>query len=93
MSKRKRTKRQPSDPVEAPNLDALKQINLNAAGLDIGDDDIYAAVPQGRDEVSVRVFQTFTRDLHALADWLEACHITTVAMESTLYLAALRPWA
>jgi len=66
-----------------PKLEALKQINLNAAGLDIGDDEIYVAVPEGRDEVSVRVFQTFTRDLHALADWLEACGVDTVAMEST----------
>jgi len=33
--------------------------------------------------VSVRVFQTFTRDLYALADWLEACGVETVAMEST----------
>jgi len=31
----------------------------------------------------VRVFPTFTVDLHALADWLEACQIETVAMEST----------
>jgi Transposase len=26
---------------------------------------------------------TFTRDLHALADWLQRCHIESVAMEST----------
>lgn len=67
----------------APRLDVLDQINLNAAGLDIGDDEIYAAVPQDRDNPSVRVFQTFTRDLHALADWLQDCGINTVAMEST----------
>ena len=72
-----------TDKLEVPKLEALKQINLNAAGLDIGDDEIYVAVPEGRDEVSVRVFQTFTRDLHALADWLEACGVDTVAMEST----------
>jgi transposase len=69
--------------LEVPKLEALEQIRLNAAGLDIHDDEIYAAVPEGRDEVSVRVFQTFTRDLHALADWLEACGVETVAMEST----------
>jgi len=79
---RKRRKRK-TGKVEAPKLEALKQINLNAAGLDIGDDEIYVAVPEGRDEVSVRVFQTFTRDLYALADWLEACGVDTVAMEST----------
>ena len=40
-------------------------------------------MPEGRDEVSVRVFETFTVDLYALADWLEACGVDTVAMEST----------
>jgi len=64
-------------------LDSLEQIDLNAAGLDIGAAEIWACVPEGRDETSVRVFQTFTVDLHALADWLEACDIETVAMEST----------
>jgi len=68
---------------DIPKLEALAQINLNAAGLDIGDDEIYAAVPEGRDTQSVRVFGTFTVDLYALADWLEACGVDTVAMEST----------
>jgi len=49
-------------------LDSLKQLNLNAGGLDIGAAEIYAAVPEGRDEVSVRQFDTFTVDLKALAD-------------------------
>ncbi len=31
----------------------------------------------------MRSFKTFTADLHRLADWLEACKIKTVAMEST----------
>lgn len=65
------------------SLDSLKQINLNAAGLDIGAEEIWVCVPEGRDEVSVRVFETFTVDLYALADWLEACGVDTVAMEST----------
>jgi transposase len=69
--------------IETPKLDSLKQINLNAAGLDIGSAEIWACVPEGRDEVSVRVFQTFSVDLHALADWLQACGVETVAMEST----------
>jgi transposase len=40
-------------------------------------------VPEGRSEKSVRVFPTFTADLKALADWLQSCQVTTVAMEST----------
>ena len=69
--------------TEIPKLEALEQINFNAAGLDIGDKEIYVAVPEGRDEVSVRVFKTFTVELYALADWLESCSVDTVAMEST----------
>jgi transposase len=68
---------------DIPQMEALKQINYNAAGLDIGDAEIYVAVPDGRDEVSVRVFETFTVELYALADWLESCGVDTVALEST----------
>jgi transposase len=61
----------------------LQHINLNAAGIDIGSERHMVAVPEGRAEVSVREFGTFTADLNALADWLQECGITTVAMEST----------
>jgi transposase len=64
-------------------LDALEQINLNAAGIDIGSEENWVAVPKGRHEESVRMFPTFTEDLQRTADWLEACGIETVAMEST----------
>ena len=40
-------------------------------------------MPADRDEQPVREFASFTEDLHALADWLAACGINTVAMEST----------
>jgi len=76
-------KRKKSLPQDIPPLDTLKQLNLNAAGLDIGAEEIYVCVPAERDERWVRAFPTFTRDLYALADWLEACAIDTVAMEST----------
>ena len=68
---------------KAVDFDALEQINLNAAGIDIGAAEIFAAVPKSRDEQAVRSFPTFTVDLHRLADWLEHCGIETVAMEST----------
>jgi transposase len=61
----------------------LQHVNLNAAGIDVGSDRHVVAVPAGRDEVSVREFGAFTTDLHALADWLAKCGITSVAMEST----------
>jgi len=70
-------------PTKLVRLDALKQINLNAAGIDVGDSAMYVAVPEDRDEQFVRVFGTFTRDLVSIAQWLNHCRITTVAMEST----------
>src|SRR5256884_8445228 len=61
----------------------LQHVNLNAAGIDVGSDRHLVAVPEGRDEVSVREFGTYTTDLQALANWLRKCGVTTVAMEST----------
>ncbi len=70
-------------PAKAASLDVLPLVNLNAAGLDIGSDEIWACVPPDRDPQPVRQFGTFTPDLQALAAWLAACQIDTVAMEST----------
>lgn len=77
MTKRKKSL------VNIPEVDILAQINPDAAGLDISAEEIWACIPVDRDNPSVRVFPTFTPDLHALADWLEGCNIKTVAMEST----------
>lgn len=65
------------------NFDVLDQINHNAAGLDIGAAEIWAAVPPDRTNQPVQMFPTFTTELQRLANWLEACGIETVAMEST----------
>ena len=62
---------------------ALTITHPNAAGIDIGSASHYVAVPPDRDDESVREFSSFTEDLHALADWLKACDVDTVAMEST----------
>lgn len=63
--------------------EGLKVIQPNAAGLDIGSEEIWAAVAPERMAEPVRKFGTFTPDLNALADWLAACGVDTVAMEST----------
>jgi transposase len=62
---------------------SLSCVNPHAAGLDIGSAEIWACVPEDRDAEPVRSFGTFTPDLYALATWLTACRIETVAMEST----------
>ena len=61
----------------------LDYINPNAAGIDCGSAEHFVAVPPDRDATPVRSFPTFTGDLHRLADWLTACHVTSVAMEAT----------
>lgn len=55
----------------------------NAAGIDVGSSSHYVAVPSDRDENPVREFKSFTADLEQLSDWLKACDIELVAMEST----------
>jgi transposase len=62
---------------------SLQCIKPNAAGIDIGSKSHFVAVPQGRDEVSVKEFKFFTQDLYHLSDWLKKCKIDTIAMEAT----------
>ena len=61
----------------------LEKVHLNAAGIDVGADTHWVAVPEDRDENAVRSFGVFTSDLIALCEWLKRCQIETVAMEST----------
>lgn len=71
-------------PVAAPQQPkSFTKVNENAAGIDCGSDQHYVAVPEDRDPQPVRCFGAFTADLIALAEWLKACGITTVAIEST----------
>jgi transposase len=70
----------PTTPVR---IEVMPCVFPNAAGLDIGSAEIVAAVAPDRDPEPVRVFGTFTPDLHALVDWLVARGIDTVALEST----------
>ena len=68
----------------------LEQINLYAAGIDIGSESHYVAVPEGLDDEPVRCFSCNTGDLEKLADWLVQIGIQSVAMESTgIYWIAL----
>jgi transposase len=76
--------RRKSNPSKAKTATPqLPTLHLHAAGIDIGAREIYVAVPPNSCARPVRSFPTFTEDLHALRDWLQACGVTTVAMEST----------
>ena len=61
----------------------LSQLNLNAAGIDVGATSHFVAVPANHAEQPVREFAAFTADLYRLADWLTECGVQTVVMEST----------
>src|ERR1700751_3475541 len=65
---------------EAPSLEV---IHPDAAGIDIGNESHYAAVPPSRDSQPVRRFECTTAELKAMAAWLKQCRIRTVAMQST----------
>ena len=65
------------------SIESLIVVNQRAAGIDAGSEQHWVSVPEECDEQPVRAFSTFTGDLNALADWLEACGITTVAIEAT----------
>ena len=80
----RKSKASRSLPVTAPSMPAeLKQVNLNAAGIDVGATVHFVCVPEGRDPQPVQSFGAFTADLEAIADWLAQCGVTTVAMEAT----------
>ncbi|MFQ5861158.1 MAG: IS110 family transposase [Dehalococcoidia bacterium] len=76
-SRARRARQNPALPA------SLQHINLNAAGIDVGGASHYVAVPEGRDQPPVREFAAFTGDLYRMAEWLKACGIDTVVMEST----------
>ena len=70
-------------PARTRKVPQLSQVGLDAAGIDVGAQSHFVAVPEDRDEQCVREFGAFTVDLYRLADWLKGCGVETVAMEST----------
>jgi transposase len=62
---------------------SLEVVHPDAAGIDIGNQSHYVAVPPDRDSQPVRHFGCTTAELRDMADWLNQCGICTVAMQST----------
>jgi len=84
--------------VKAPRIDAaalggLEQLNLHAAGIDVGSTENYVGLPAHvlkPGESAVRDFGVFNEDLDATVQCLKDYGITTVAMEATgIYWLAL----
>lgn len=68
---------------KAGSSEPLRVVHPDAAGVDIGSEKHYVAVPPDRDKEPVRCFGCLTPDLQDMARWLRRCSVTTVAMEST----------
>jgi transposase len=64
-------------------ISQLTVLNPTVAGIDVSDKEMMVAYPIGSDQLEVRSFGCFTRDLHAIAKTLREFSITSVAMEST----------
>jgi len=68
----------------------LSVVHPKAAGIDVGNEEHYVAVPPSFDPEPVRRFDCFTHDLVAMAEWLKKLGIETVALQSTgVYWIAL----
>src|ERR1700676_2524981 len=62
---------------------ALEIVNRDAAGIDVGNESHYVAVPRGRDAQPVREFGSWTAALVEMAQGLVRLGIRTVVMQST----------
>ena len=62
---------------------SLEMVHPDAAGIDIGNESHYVAVPPTRDSQPVQRFGCTTAELKAMAEWLKQCRIRTIAMQST----------
>jgi transposase len=61
----------------------LEVVHPQAAGIDIGNESHYVAVPPSLDPQPVRWFGCTTAELRKMAEWLTQCGIRTVALQST----------
>ena len=64
-------------------ISQLTVINPTAAGIDVSDTEMMVAYPINSEQMEIRAFGCFTRDLHSIAKCLQEKNITSVAMEST----------
>jgi hypothetical protein len=85
--KQKRSKKASREP-QGWSLN-LNIVHPNAAGIDIGNESHYVAVPPDRDAKPVRQFACFTEDLRRMAAWLRSCDIDTVAIAYASHCTSL----
>src|ERR1700747_3785757 len=78
----RKQRREMTRKIQSEDL-SLEVVHPHAAGIDIGNESHYVAVPPTRDSQPVRRFGCTTAELKAMAHWLKQCGIQTVAMQST----------
>ena len=62
---------------------SVSKVNSNAAGVDIGAEEIVVCVAANEATQIVRGFGNYTVDLQAIGEWLKSYNIKTAALEST----------
>jgi transposase len=70
-------------PATGASWQGLRVVHPQAAGIDIGSEEIWVAVAPARSREPVRRFGVYTADLQSVAAWLQACGVDTVALEAT----------
>ena len=68
---------------EAHPFAGMSQVNANAAGVDIGAEEIVVCVAGDESTQIVKAFGNYTVDLQNIGRWLHEHQVKTVAMEST----------
>lgn len=75
---------------EVKRISQLPVLNPLVAGVDVSDTEMMVAFPVNPEQLEVRPFGCYTRDLYAIAACLKEHGITSIAMESTgVYWVAL----
>ncbi len=83
MSRARKASQVPQAVKAVAEVDELTVLNANAAGIDIGLEEMWVSVRADRDAEPLRQFGMNTPDLLCVAEWLKTCGVETVAMEST----------
>jgi transposase len=78
----RKQRREMTRKIQSEDL-SLEVVHPDAAGIDIGNESHYVAVPPTRDSEPVRRFGCTTAELKEMAAWLKQCAIRTIAMQST----------
>src|SRR5712671_115788 len=78
----RKQRREMTRKIQSADL-TLQIVHPDAAGIDIGNESHYVAVPPDRDSQPVQHFGCTTAELKAMADWLKQYRIRTVSMQST----------